>query len=198
MAGKGRPRQFDRDQALQAAMLLFWRKGYQSASMNDLCQAMGVFSPSIYAAFGGKEAIYIEAVELYTKTVVMKLWGRLDEGPTARAGMKNLLLDAAQALPKHGDAPCGCMVTLASADEDAPVAISTAIRKARRKSLDLIRARLDTAVEDGELPRATDTRALSRFYLGTVQGMAVQARDGATPSELKGTAEAAMLAWPGR
>ena len=68
MAVIGRPREFDRDAALEAAMLLFWRKGFEAASMNDLCDAMGVRSPSLYAAFGSKEALYLEAIEHYVRT----------------------------------------------------------------------------------------------------------------------------------
>src|SRR3979411_1663755 len=80
MAVIGRPRGFDRDAALEAAMFLFWRKGFEAASMNDLCDAMGVRSPSLYAAFGSKEALYLEAVEHYVRTQGPTVYARLAAG----------------------------------------------------------------------------------------------------------------------
>src|ERR1700722_17890271 len=108
----GRPRTFDRDEALEAAMVLFWRKGFAAASMNDLCDAMGVRSPSLYAAFGSKEALYLEAVDRYVETIGPPIWGKLAEGNTARASVENLLLAATESLPKSQETPAGCMAAL--------------------------------------------------------------------------------------
>src|ERR1700757_356230 len=108
MAVIGRPRGFDRDAALEAAMFLFWRKGFASTSMNDLCDAMGVRSPSLYAAFGSKEALYLQAIERYLGIQGHLVWDRL-EGATARAGVENLLIAAAENLPKSRATPAGCM-----------------------------------------------------------------------------------------
>src|SRR5580658_5194846 len=88
----GRPRAFDRDEALEAAMLLFWRKGFAAASMNDLCDAMGLRSPSLYAAFGSKEALYLEAVGHYVEVQGSAVWDKLAEAATARAGVESLLM----------------------------------------------------------------------------------------------------------
>src|ERR1700759_4353115 len=96
----GRPREFDRDAAFEAAMLLFWRKGFAAASMNELCDAMGVRSPSLYAAFGSKEELYLEAIEHYAETHGTAVWDQLAQGVTARAGMEGLLLAATESLPK--------------------------------------------------------------------------------------------------
>jgi AcrR family transcriptional regulator len=197
MSALGRPRAFDREAALQAAMLLFWQKGFQAASMNDLCEAMGIRSPSLYAAFGSKESLYIEAVDHYMKTVRPLVWDHLAEGATARAGMKGLLLAAAHKMPACELGPGGCMMTLAAIGEECPGAIPDAARKARQDSLEQLRPRLRAAVADGELPASTDVDRLSRFYLSVVQGIVIQARDGATPAELEGVAEMAMAAWPG-
>ena len=84
MAVIGRPREFDREAALQAAMLVFWRKGFAATSMNDLCDAMGIRSPSLYAAFGSKEALYLEAMEHYVKTVGPTIWDKLGASERAR------------------------------------------------------------------------------------------------------------------
>jgi AcrR family transcriptional regulator len=197
MAVIGRPREFDRDAALQAAMLVFWRKGFLAASMNDLCDAMGIRSPSLYAAFGSKESLYLEATEHYVKTVRPSVWDRLWDEGTARTCIENFLLAAAKGLLEYGEKPSGCMVTLAVIGEACPEAISNAITKARLDGLALLRSRLNAALADGELPHSTDIGHLSRFYLSVFQGMAIQARDGATRAELEGMAGIATAAWPG-
>jgi AcrR family transcriptional regulator len=193
---RGRPREFDRDQAIQAAMLLFWRKGFFATSMTDLCDAMGIRSPSLYAAFGSKESLYVEAVQHYSRTVLPSAFGCLEGSGPARRRVENFLFAAAKGLRKSAKTPGGCMVTLSILDEDAPAAVMSALKKARRESLESVRTRLQAAVAGGELPPSTEVNQLSRFYLGIVQGMAIQARDGATLSQLQGMARAAMLAWP--
>lgn len=177
-------------------MRVFWRKGFLAASMHDLCEAMGIRSPSLYAAFGSKEALYLEAVEHYVKTIGPPIWGGLADAPTARAGVEGMLQAAVAKLPECGLEPAGCMVTLSALGEECPGAIGPALRDVRRACLDMLRARIGRAVQAGELPRSTDTERLSRFYLAVYQGLAVQARDGAAPAELAGIAESAMSAWP--
>jgi AcrR family transcriptional regulator len=197
MAVIGRPRAFDRDAALEAAMLLFWRKGFAATSMNDLCDAMGVRSPSLYAAFGSKEALYLEAVEHYVQTIGPPIWDKLAEGATARAGIENLLIAWTESLPKSRATPAGCMALLAAVGDEWPAAIVRVVKKVRLEMLGTLRSRLDNAVAKGELPASTDIDGLSRFYLSVFQGMAIQARDGATQAELRAVAAAAMAAWPG-
>src|ERR1700733_6957952 len=102
MAVIGRPREFDRDAALEAAMLLFWRKGFAMTSMNDLCEAMGIRSPSLYAAFGDKEALYLQAVDHYVRTVGPPVWDRLAGGGTARAGGGSLLPGGPEGVAESG------------------------------------------------------------------------------------------------
>jgi AcrR family transcriptional regulator len=191
----GRPRAFDRDEALEAAMVLFWRKGFEATSMTDLCGAMGVRSPSLYAAFGSKEALYLEAIQHYVEIFGPPVWDKLAEGATARAGVENLLLAATEILPESVT-PAGCMATLAAVSDEWPAGIAEVVRKIRVEMLSMLRSRLEAGVASGELPRTTDIAALSRFYLGIFQGMAVQARDGAAAAELRGLATAAMSAWP--
>ncbi len=177
-------------------MFVFWRKGFAATSMNDLCDAMDVRSPSLYAAFGSKEALYLEAVEHYVRTVGASVWDKLVEGATARAGVENLLLAGSDTLPKSRTKPAGCMAMLSAIGDEWPAVITDVVRKVRLEVLNQLRARLETAVAEGELPAATDVDGLSRFYLSVFQGMAVQARDGASRAELKTVAAAAMAAWP--
>jgi AcrR family transcriptional regulator len=195
MATSGRPREFDRDTALHAAMLVFWQKGFLATSMNDLCEAMGIRSPSLYAAFGSKEALYMEAVERYNAAANSLIWDHIADGSTAKDGVRSVLLAAAEVLPGSKDIPSGCMVNLAAGDGCAEP-IAKTVKSARHGGLRAFRSGIKRAVASGELPRSTNVDRLSRFYLGVVQGMAIQARDGATRAELAGMAEVAMGAWP--
>jgi AcrR family transcriptional regulator len=196
MAVFGRPREFDRDAALRAAMIVFWRKGFVATSMKDLCEAMGIGSPSLYAAFGDKEALYREAIEYYVKQGD-SLWSKLSDAGTARAGVRSMLLQAAtECLPGSDECPPGCMVMLAAVGDQWPDSIADDVKNIRLYCLDKFRSRISAAVEQGELPASTDVERLSRFYLGVFQGMSLQARDGAKLPELEGIAETAMAAWP--
>jgi AcrR family transcriptional regulator len=192
----GRPREFDRDAALDAAMLLFWRKGFAMTSMNDLCETMGIRSPSLYAAFASKEGLYLEALDHYVRTVGPPVWDRLAEGATARASVESLLQAATESLPKSRATPAGCMAALAAVGDEWPPAIATVVRKVRLKMLGNLRLRLEAAVAEGELPDSTNIDHLSRFYLSVFEGMAIQARDGASRTDLRGVAATAMTAWP--
>src|ERR1700684_4023486 len=142
MAIIGRPREFDRGAALKAAMVLFWRKGFAATSMNDLCDAMDVRSPSLYAAFGSKEALYLEAIQHYVEVFGPPVWDGLAEGATARAGVQNLLLAATESLPESHVTPAGCMATLAAVSDGWPAGIADVVRKIRVEMLGLLGARL--------------------------------------------------------
>lgn len=179
-------------------MFLFWRKGFEAASMNDLCDAMGVRSPSLYAAFGSKETLYLEAIEHYVRTQGPPIWDRLAEGATARAGIEKFLIAGTERLPKSRTLPAGCMAALAAVSDEWPASIARVVKKVRLEMLGRLRGRLEDAIATGELPASTDVDGLSRFYLSIYQGMAVQARDGAAPAELRAIAAAAMAAWPGQ
>ena len=107
------------------------------------------------------------------------------------------MLAAVESLPECGALPAGCMVALGAVSEECPGAILDAMRKVRLHCLEMLQARLNDALATGELPSSTNVDCLSRFYLGVYQGMAIQARDGATQAELRAVAAAAMAAWPG-
>jgi AcrR family transcriptional regulator len=192
----GRPREFDRDKALQTAMLLFWRKGFHATSISDLCKEIGVNTPSIYAAFGNKEALYAEAVSLYMKVTEDLLWGYLKTNRSFRAGMRDLLMATVKELTSTKFHPTGCFVTLATIDEDMPPAVSRAILQARRNWLDTIRSHVQQAVQSGELPSSTNVDGLSRFFQAIVQSIGIQSHDGATSAALEGMVETAMVVWP--
>ncbi|WP_216907160.1 TetR/AcrR family transcriptional regulator [Nocardia noduli] len=196
MAGRGRPRAFDRSVALRRAMEVFWEHGYEGTSMSDLTAAMGINSPSLYAAFGDKEALFRAAVELYGQTEGGHTERALREEPNARAGIEAMLRDNALAYTEE-NTPHGCMVVLAGSTYTTR---STTVRdflvECRRETTDDIRRRLDRGVVEGDLPSDTDTAALAFFYATVLYGLSIQARDGATLTELTASVDTAMRAWP--
>lgn len=198
MPTRGRPRSFDRDQALARAMELFWAKGYADTSMTDLTQAMGINSPSLYAAFGGKEALFREAVRLYGETEGAALWRPIaDDGLTAREAMQGLLFATAEANGRVGK-PTGCLVILSGAHPDAlPGGACRELDEIRKATLIAMEARLRQGQDAGEIPAGADLAAMAAFYATVHQGMVFRARDGAAPDELRGTARGAMMAWDG-
>ncbi len=195
--GRGRPRAFDRQAALAQATHLFWRKGYEATSIADLTAAMGIGGPSLYAAFGAKEALYVEALGYYQATYEGSVWSGFKTAATARAAVEALLTDSASALTGAlPDAPHGCMVTLSSV-ADHP-GLAEMVRAARGVTLERLEARLTRAVADGEIPATTDLRALARFVQTIQNGMSILARDGAPRTELEAVAQVAMAGWDSR
>jgi AcrR family transcriptional regulator len=191
---KGRPRSFDRDDALKRAMLLFWKHGYDATAISLLTKAMGIGAPSLYAAFGDKRALFKEALDRYMATYGSFMRALQEEESDPRGAIERLLLGAA-AMFTSGDHPPGCMV-ITSATNCGPE--STAVEKRLRT----IRAGTVRALEEKiakgprGLPPRTSAHALALFFSTTLQGMSAQARDGATREELEAIARAALCAWP--
>ena len=191
-APRGRPRSFDRDAALERAMQVFWRKGYEATSVSDLTRAMGINPPSLYAAFGDKESLYLAALERYVSDRRESFLQTLQAAPTARHAIERLLAEAASELT---EAECrGCMLSTAQCGDQRLQSTLAERRAAPKREL---KARFDRAVREGELARGTDTGALADFYTAIFQGMAMQARDGAPRRSLLAIAQAGMRAWPG-
>ncbi|MET9360586.1 TetR/AcrR family transcriptional regulator [Streptomyces sp. NPDC006632] len=191
---RGRPRSFDRDTALEQATMEFWRRGYEVTSVADLTRAMGIGAPSLYAAFGDKQALFEEVVRGYQSTHGSFATRALTEEPTAREGVARLLREAAAEFtdPAH---PYGCMVISAAANCTTE-AVSAALRDQRAAGLSAIESRIAADTAAGRLPASTDAGTLARLVGAVFQGMSQQARDGATRAELEGVAEAAMAVWP--
>ncbi|MEW2527210.1 TetR/AcrR family transcriptional regulator [Streptomyces sp. NPDC047071] len=195
MAGRGRPRGFDRETALRRAMEVFWEHGYEATSMTDLTSAMGIASPSLYAAFGSKERLFQEAVALYSTTEGSAMTRAFAEVPTARGAVEAVLRENARAYTDR-DRPTGCMIVLAATNcSPANAPVRDHLAAWRRSGAEMMAERLRRGVEEGELPAATDTEAVAAFYTTVVQGMSVQARDGASRAALDKTVDRAMAAW---
>lgn len=195
MAERGRPRRFDREEALRKAMELFWRRGYDGASVADLTAAMGINSPSLYACFGSKEELFREAVTLYGETDGSLTTRALCETPTARGAVEAMLRDNAEAFIRPGR-PTGCMVVLAaptgSAQSDT---VCEFLVERRRQARALLETRLLRGIRDGELPETADIGALTDFYSTVLHGLSIQARDGAGPATMRAVVDSAMMAW---
>ncbi|QFZ19195.1 TetR/AcrR family transcriptional regulator [Saccharothrix syringae] len=188
----GRPRGFDLDQALDAAMRVFWRHGYEGTSVTDLTEAMGIAKPSLYAAFGSKERLLAAALRRYADGPGSVTSRALTE-PTARE-VAHRLVEGAITLTTGPDTPRGCL-SVRCAQSRAEEARSAAATHRDAAELAL-RARLEAARAAGDLPPGADPADLARFLLTLTDGIAVRAAAGATPDELRRTAELALKAWP--
>lgn len=195
-ATRGRPREFDTDEALAAALLVFWQKGYEGASLTDLTEAMGVTRPSLYAAFGNKESLFRQALDLYEKDKLAYI-GEAIEALTARAVAENLLYGAVDVAT--GNECRGCMGVISSvACQSVEPSIRDDVNSRTESSKQAIIDRMQRAIEAGDFSSPTDPSAITRYLLAIMQGMSVQAQSGATRDELMQIAESALLTWPSR
>jgi AcrR family transcriptional regulator len=193
----GRPRQFDMDVALDRAMLLFWRKGYDGTSISDLTDALGIARPSLYAAFGNKEKLFRKALDRYDAMTAAFLMGSL-RAVTARDAIENMLHGAAN-FHSHPTNPPGClMVHAALVGSEESQASRDETRARRTRLTDAIEERLERARTEGDLPNGANAKTLARYVVTVLRGMAVEAASGASGEELHRTADVAMLVWPSK
>lgn len=191
----GRPRSFDIEQALDRALEVFWRQGYEGASICDLTAAMGINPPSLYAAFGNKEALFRRALDRY-EAKHAAFWNEALAAPTAYEAVKRLLEGSAEALGDKCN-PRGCLLVqaaLCGGEECDHVAKELSAR--RDASVALIRERLKRAKREGDLPEDADPAGLARFVATVIHGMAVEAASGASRKELERVAATALRAFP--
>jgi AcrR family transcriptional regulator len=192
MAPAGRPRTFDRDEALKKAMLVFWDKGFEGTTMSDLIAAIGTQAPSVYAAFGNKDALFGEVVALYT--------GMFHAGPLRALNTPSDIYAAIEAcLKAHIDmftsqeSASSCLLLTAanncSPEHQQHVVNLRNIRGAYKGAL---QARFNKAVEDGQLVAGASPQSLTEFYATCIQGLAMRAKDGASKQELLGSSEYAL------
>jgi AcrR family transcriptional regulator len=188
----GRPRSFDVDDALTKAMRVFWEKGYEGASMSDLTEAMGINRPSLYAAFGDKEALFGQVVQRYQQR---RDTCSMDQ-PSARAVVEELMRSSAVATTEPGSPP-GCLLVMAALPPGADCAPARQLVLEQRMAVqDALRERLERAAAEGELPEDTDPADLARYVMTVCHGLAVHAASGATTDQLNRAVTLAMRAWP--
>lgn len=192
---RGRPRAFDRDHALARAMDVFWSKGYEAASIADLTKAMDINPPSLYAAFGDKEDLFIEAVRRYHENVRQSC--PYAGEATARDAVERLLAELATLFTDRSH-PAGCLAVMAMITSSTSSArLQKMLSDERSEARSRLRERIRQGVQDGEVAAATDVGALTDFYVAVINGMSLQAREGASRKSLLSMVETAMRAWPG-
>lgn len=177
-------------------MQVFWRKGYEGASLSDLTKAMGLNRPSVYAAFGDKEELFRKALDRYMAGHESYLIEALNR-PGARAVAEELLLGAADSMCGNGGKPVGCLLVqggLAVGRQEESVRRELISRRQANEAA--IRERMQRAKEQGDLPAGADPAALARYIATVSQGMAVQASSGASRDQLREVAKTALRAWP--
>lgn len=193
----GRPREFCVDKALDAALEVFWRKGFEGASLTDLTEAMGINRPSLYGAFGNKDELFRKALDRYVSEKVKYLSEAL-AAPDAYGLAERMLMGAAAMMtdPKH---PVGCLAVkgMATCSDQTGVV---------REELDKVKANYETAMlgrltelrDQGQFSPDTDLEGLMRYLTTVVQGMAIQASNGATCAQLCQVGQTALQAWPAK
>lgn len=195
---RGRPRTFDIDYALDRAVEVFWKHGFQDASMHELTAAMGLSKPSLYAAFGDKEALYLKTLARYVQLLIERHGAALNEEADGRRAVEGFLRSLATMLVDPA-LPGGCFIINGTADcggTTIPASVELALRAALQGSETMVLERLRRAVHDGELPVAMTPEALAAMFGSLIAGLAVMAKSGASEAKLHTVIDTAMTIWP--
>jgi AcrR family transcriptional regulator len=198
MAQMGRPRTFDRDQAVEQAMHLFWEHGYDATSLSQLKSGLGggISAPSFYAAFGSKEALFQEVVERYQNTHGRVTQGLFDASLAPREAIESTLRRSAKMQSETGHPP-GCLVTLGVMHTCSaqPTAVSAPLAEARARNRAGIIACIERAIAQGELPVTTDTKALAAMFDSFLLGLTALARDEIPHAVMDASVTQVMAVW---
>ncbi|MBW4789303.1 TetR/AcrR family transcriptional regulator [Alcaligenes faecalis] len=197
MAQMGRPRTFDRDEAVQQAMFLFWEHGYESTSVSLLKANIGggITAPSFYAAFGSKEQLFREVVERYIATYGQVNAGLWDESLSPREALEGSLRKSAKMQIERGH-PKGCLLVLSvSTCTPENEHLQKFLAEQRARTRDGFHHCVQRAVDAGDLPKDTNVKALAENYHCFLLGLSIQARDGVSGAVLDAAITEAMRSW---
>ncbi len=193
---RGRPRKHDRDETLDTVMQVFWERGYHATSMNDLVEATGVAKPGLYADFGDKDHLFVAAAEHYAEAHGGKAVLALEAEPEARTAIECYLMEIAD-LAKARGRPPGCfMVNSVSECAVLDKTVARRVRALRAEGEKRVRAKLELAKREGQLPPDQDIDDLATFIYGQTVAIANMARTGTDRPTLKRFVKSAMAAWP--
>ena len=197
VALRGRPREFDVEDALAAALRVFWSKGYEGSSLTDLTEAMRITRPSLYAAFGNKEALFRQALDLYEREKLAYVGAAL-KAATARGVAQHLLEGAIETCACPNE-PRGCLgvISATACGSEAQSIREEVLQRGRSVHASLIK-RFGRAIEEGDFHGPADAEAITRYLTAVLQGLAVQAGSGATREELERVVETTLAMWPSR
>jgi len=194
MLKMGRHRQFDENEALESALSVFWQKGYEGTSLDDLTKATGVARPGLYSAFGNKEQLFLRALDLYEAKYMGFMSDALNE-PTSRQVVDRILNGSALLQTTNSQPGClGINGALACSDDTENIRRELIRRRAANEAA-LIK-RFEKARQEGDLAASEDCKALASFIMVLSQGMAVQAKAGVSHNALKGMIAHALATWP--
>jgi AcrR family transcriptional regulator len=193
---RGRPAAHTREQALDAAMRLFWERGYEGTSFAELVAAMRIGHATFYSEFGNKEELYREAAKHYVKEYAGFFFEALKSGNDTRSAFQSLMEASAYAFTREG-LPRGCMVSLGGTHlPPGLISVRDSMRDVRSFAEGLLSERLRQGISEGDLSPDTDVEELAAFFEAILRGMAVKARDGVSVDRLVMIGRAAMRAWP--
>jgi AcrR family transcriptional regulator len=176
-------------------MELFWERGYEAVSLAELTEELGINKPSLYAAFGCKEALFREAIELYSSTEGSSTLNALRDQPTARAAVEAMLRNNARNYTTPGR-PRGCMVVLAaSVGSSENEEVRAFLSSIRRQAREMLVERVERGVREGDVSAKVDPQRVATFYNTVLTGLSVQARDGASVQTMNHVIDDAMALW---
>lgn len=192
----GRPREFDRDTALRAAMLVFWGQGYEGASLADLTEAMGISKPTLYAAFVDKEGLLREALHMYLDLRAKDYTAALKRSTVKEVAEAWLRLTGG--VRKEADVPTGCLtVQGALVGSPASRVIQDELASIRNEGTRQLERRFERAKQEGDLPGTWEPGPLAQYLSALASGLAVQSRGGVSPKVLNEAVDQVMANWPG-
>ena len=174
---------------------MFWQKGYEGTSLTDLTEAMGITRPSLYAAFGNKESLFRKALDLYQSEKLAYINQALEQ-PTARKVAETMLRGTVNNVTSNEE-PHGCLGVITSvACGPESQSVREEVLKRGEAGKRALMDRFERAKADGDLPAHVDTEGLMRVLIALLQGISVQANQGATREELDRLVESGLALWP--
>lgn len=180
-----RRRSFDEQQALETAMDLFWKHGYEATSVSQLCVGIGINPPSLYSAFGSKAQLFLDVLSYYERTYWQPVWDALEEEPRVQDAFRKFFNDTVDVISTPGT-HLGCLVTQSTVSlEDRDSDVGRALEAIGDHGVHRLQEKLNFGIQDGQIPAGTDTLALAHAFSMLIDSLALRAHDGVSPEMLR-------------